>query len=1763
MPTGVKSVIFDCVNLYDDEAAGGVRSIEFLDSNDSVITLTEANGDFSASATSYYVEYYLPKYVFDTSLSKLGAIYKRSWLSGNFPEQRLIVVFTNPQDFSKIQVNNHHDNGTYTEDGVENVDIYTSENEVTNTTYGADTSNYTHLGSFVFDKHVEGDEVDNQIINLGPSKDPFELDVTFAAPSHTMTIEGKGMDSSFSSPVLTEFSADDHKYADVVRSVIIDIPNTDMAEIEQINFYDHKDNLIPMTDDDYVTYESSVYHANDYGAKYIADQTNTCSYGERYVAGYDSTEARVIIVFNAHQAIRRAVIDECGDGWGREHRWNEINLYWTETETTNTTVGADTEHYWLFKENVLPDPIDAGVDAYCQIEPKRIHSLDIDLPVPEPTCFLAADGIHVGTNRSFSDVQHLFTKDPAGTLSVKSVIFDLLDNYGDADRMSLGMIEFVDYDNNVLKILPGEDFDAYASSEFERILEDDPDGVVENAFDTSTSKSGCGYGDVWLTTDGNASEQRIICVFYELQNIKEIRVVNACESENDLFGEDKGVYRFRVHTSREEVTNTSFGADIDRYYNLRDGFTLQLKKNPEQGVVNEQVYDLQVEEETYTFNTNFTPAYVDITPADLVVPHVGIGDDALDAKTFVFDLHSNIGGCTDIGLRGIDFYDRRGNLIELSKSDVEVYDSDHGDDTQVDGCVFDTSLSKTGPGIYDSDDDVHRFWTGDWPDMGSGSARMLVVLPQKMDVGHIVVNNFHDEGGLTSCGVEDWTIRYAKQRYINTRYEHDTEVLSYYADSTLDAHVESDEVDDQKVEKDLSTFSQPTFYIIGNSPWLSTTFPTTQDLFGFSRHHYMNLGESTLQGVTLLFDFQLEQDDSGGAGQYCLELSKIRLYGESGQFNITKSDFAIQSYEVAPVKNTYSSGDCMLEISRQEMLENLFTTDSSEVVYGYISGDESLDYAGFHYVLEQNNIDYIQEHYVRVEITINNVTLQDIKRIEIDAKVARAVDIHAGSKLARTPGFDGSCDFPLKNRIIPDYFSTIVSESLDYPDDNQACIYDTYNDDPDWRCDAIADRTLTTNVLYPVTMERTHFSNPDFFNITGSCLIGEPLDLPYRPMDTHLRIGERHYYSEFGSILDSSFQGSDMTASRDGYVPGVDAKFSEPVWEISDRSDGDLLAEFAAPMLLNTANTFEGNPWPFELDAKCFEGSFIYDLDESFQAAQIYTMCFSYLPQYPFPSPIFTLKKDINTYELEHQGMMDIEPVKAIVLDIEEAHVDKVEYTDDASGEVLATVSRLNLGGIFFAFSHNDSDHAIRWKDNPFQDQIEEGDFIYWVDTGTSSRSDFCDFYDLQDEDKKDNPLRKIDPDSISVICNDGTNVPKEVFDIGRADNFYCNLGAEVIDAENLEGHVNSGDVNSVSFNEATKVRMIINFDEPIPINKIYLNKYKQVRYSPEYSDGVDYELMYYSEDWRESDFYAKTIRAYYSTEKYTNTVYQDPRDMLSKVNPDAALKSFDTIVTEPPTKDFTPEFDSIAKTNFWQLATPLPEGVYMSQAYFGSPMTLETRAGRYFWVDALFEKYTHFRLQGILGPNNIVDASFVPFADSLTLNALLGPANILDTYLHNILTAADLDAMLGPENAADLIAYNLNLATGEFASTLDDVFSNFQALINFVRTFALQKAFKGVKFEAEKGERFIRRFSDHIMGASGADLVASMSTAQDSSMGLDSSFDGPEMSSQEAASLRKVFDRLKIVSYTRRPMAFPRPSFYGSLRQAKPYRILKYREPG
>ena len=169
-----KSVIIDITDAYNTEGYCGIRSIEFWHLG-SLIQLSPA--EFDAYATEYYETGY-PSQAFDTSLPKTGSSFNEElneWIEWQtdilVSDIRLIVVFNSPVTFDKIVFNNSHDAGQGTDLGVKNILIYTSQNEITNTVYGSDTSNYSLIFAGQVSIHSPADTVDDEVLISSSTSD--------------------------------------------------------------------------------------------------------------------------------------------------------------------------------------------------------------------------------------------------------------------------------------------------------------------------------------------------------------------------------------------------------------------------------------------------------------------------------------------------------------------------------------------------------------------------------------------------------------------------------------------------------------------------------------------------------------------------------------------------------------------------------------------------------------------------------------------------------------------------------------------------------------------------------------------------------------------------------------------------------------------------------------------------------------------------------------------------------------------------------------------------------------------------------------------------------------------------------------------------------------------------------------------------------------------------------------------------------------------------------------------------------------------------------------------------------------------------------------------------------------------------------------------------------------------------------------------------------------------------------------------------------
>ena len=237
----VKSVIIDVADNHGDTDRMGIRSIDFYYQG-SLISLSTS--DFIAYATSYAAH---QRFIFDTSLSKIGSATSNGWLTpdGTNTNQRISVAFVATITFDSIIVNNYHHYGGDPTRGANNVNIYVSDSSISSTVYEADTDDYEKIFTGTFDEHSAVNEIDNDLLVLfGPLANPADI---LTAPPHVAQTKDPSatltMDILCEAPVVPEVDSIDlsAKIPRSCASVIFDFADNygdgSYIGIRSIDFY--------------------------------------------------------------------------------------------------------------------------------------------------------------------------------------------------------------------------------------------------------------------------------------------------------------------------------------------------------------------------------------------------------------------------------------------------------------------------------------------------------------------------------------------------------------------------------------------------------------------------------------------------------------------------------------------------------------------------------------------------------------------------------------------------------------------------------------------------------------------------------------------------------------------------------------------------------------------------------------------------------------------------------------------------------------------------------------------------------------------------------------------------------------------------------------------------------------------------------------------------------------------------------------------------------------------------------------------------------------------------------------------------------------------------------------------------------------------------------------------------------------------------------------------------------------------------------------
>jgi len=144
----------------------------------------------------------------------------------------------------------------------------------------------------------------------------------------------------------------------------------------------------------------------------------------------------------------------------------------------------------------------------------------------------------------------------ADVYEAKSVILDIADNWGDSQYLDIRAFELY-YQEQILNIL-STNITCYATNTFSSF-------TPNKAFDISLSKIGSninGYASNIITN------QRLICVFNELQTFDGVKIINGHNSGTTT---TKGVKNTKIYISTDAITDTTYNASIPNSQLIFDG----------------------------------------------------------------------------------------------------------------------------------------------------------------------------------------------------------------------------------------------------------------------------------------------------------------------------------------------------------------------------------------------------------------------------------------------------------------------------------------------------------------------------------------------------------------------------------------------------------------------------------------------------------------------------------------------------------------------------------------------------------------------------------------------------------------------------------------------------------------------------------------------------------------------------------------------------------------------------------------------------------------------------------------------------------------------------------------------------------------------------------------------------------------------------------------------------------------------------------------
>jgi len=212
------------------------------------------------------------------------------------------------------------------------------------------------------------------------------------------------------------------------------------------------------------------------------------------------------------------------------------------------------------------------------------HVANISSGAPPPSVVCPGD---VGDFYITTNDNDIYEKSdvPPESVSFKSIIIDITDNWGDTSFLGIRSVEFKNDD--ALISLADEDITCYSTSEYATVY------GPKYTFITSTSKTASWSENQWLAGNGFVTNQRIICV---LDTPIEFNSVVVNNSHNGGGYETSGAKNIKIHGSTDEITNTTYDSVIS---NAALIFSDQLATHlVPTNVIDDQILDLILDTST-------------------------------------------------------------------------------------------------------------------------------------------------------------------------------------------------------------------------------------------------------------------------------------------------------------------------------------------------------------------------------------------------------------------------------------------------------------------------------------------------------------------------------------------------------------------------------------------------------------------------------------------------------------------------------------------------------------------------------------------------------------------------------------------------------------------------------------------------------------------------------------------------------------------------------------------------------------------------------------------------------------------------------------------------------------------------------------------------------------------------------------------------------------------------------------------------------------